>query len=58
VLFVVSDIIIIYAETFFEQGGESGIKYKFRFATKFAKYLHQPVISMGVGSYTYSSHLT
>jgi len=26
-----------------------GRKYKFRFAPKFSKHLHQPVISMGIG---------
>jgi len=31
------------AETFFEQGSR---KYKFRFSSKFTKYLHQPVIPM------------
>jgi len=34
----------------FERGGGGDIKYKFRFAPKFAK--HQPVISMGVVSCT------
>jgi len=37
--------------------GAENIKYKFRFASKFAKHLHQSVILMG-GSYTSFSHLT
>jgi len=45
------------AETFFEQEAEN-LKYKFSFAPKLAKYLHQPVISMGVGPCTISSYLT
>jgi len=40
------------AGTFFEQRG-GGRKYKFRFASKFAKHLHQPVISKRVGSCTF-----
>jgi len=34
------------------------MKYKFRFASKFAKHLHQPVTSIGVRSYIFSRHLT
>jgi len=37
-------------ERFLNRGGRGAenIKYKFRFASKFAKHLHQPVFSMGV----------
>jgi len=31
---------------------------KFRFASKFAKYLHQPVISRGVETCTFFNYLT
>jgi len=46
------------AGTFFGIEGAENIKYKLRFAPKFVKHLHQPVISMGVGSCTFYSHLT
>jgi len=40
-------------------GGAENLKYKFCFAPKFAKYVHQPVISMGEGPCTLShSYLT
>jgi len=38
--------------------GAENIKYKFCFCPKIAKHLHQPVISIGVESCTFSSHLT
>jgi len=47
-------------ERFLNKGGQGSenIKYKFHFTSKYVKHLHQPVISMGVGSCTFSSHLT
>jgi len=42
-------------ERFLNRGGGY---IKFRFAKKMANHLHQPVISMGAGPYTLSSHLT
>jgi len=70
VMFKITDL-LVFAKFYFKhtmapecflnrekRGGTKNIKYKFRFAPKFAKYLHQPVISIGVESCTFSSHLT
>jgi len=53
----VQQALAVARERFLNRRGAENIKYMFCFALKFAKNLHQPVISMGVGYYTSFSHL-